>query len=124
MREIKFRVWVKETKDMCYADRLVNIPPAFETEDSQHIMMQYTGLRDRRGVEIYEGDVLKNSHMDDYPHQHGIVEWDTPCPTIRPINSTARRPMSNYGWIDIFAEHYGGVIVIGNIHENPELLGE
>ena len=54
MREIKFRAWDKDLLKM-YSKWTV-IPD----DDRSHILMQYTGLKDKNGVEIYEGDILKN----------------------------------------------------------------
>ena len=66
MREIKFRAWDKNTKIMIHWDDLVksrisfrNFRWALLSENSENFeLMQYTGLKDKNGVEIYEGDIL------------------------------------------------------------------
>jgi uncharacterized phage protein (TIGR01671 family) len=114
MREIKFRAW---DKDSCVWQRMFNI-----TSDGRFtigngadysnkiILMQYTGLKDKNGKEIYEGDILKT--------RGGIiekVEWSK-------SQSGDGFGVEAVGWID-YANTYGeSVEVVGNIYENPELL--
>ena len=65
-------------------------------------LMQYTGLKDKNGVEIYEGDILE-TFVNDSPIK-GAMEWNESAAMW-----SSFRPLS-------------GFEVIGNIHENPELL--
>ena len=132
MREIKFRAWDEESKEMIFSDddtgenffsfydgKMVaavieevtsgsDCEPDYNTSRELGVVMQFTGLRDRTGVEIYEGDIVKNSQ----------------CP----------------GSSIMVVKYYGGGFdpfaipnwecsadpneseVIGNIYENPELL--
>ena len=123
-REIKFRVWDIENKEMLnvqeldfeptfYGGRIAIRPDQysdyFDTEDM--ILMQYTGFNDRCGKEIYENDIVYVSGED----ENAIIEWD---------EETARFIIHFDGWIADFDNYYGKELeVIGNIYNNPELLG-
>ena len=75
---------------------------------------QYTGLTDKNGKEIYDGDIAYNYKLED----NVIIHWD---------NGT-----SGFVWTAIYEEYYRNrplnsaistsMAVIGNIHENPDLL--
>jgi len=66
MREIKFRCWSKERKEMIDSHTFMNghfgescLSNCFN--DKNYIYMQFTGLLDKQGKEIYEGDIVKNT---------------------------------------------------------------
>jgi uncharacterized phage protein (TIGR01671 family) len=128
MREIRFRAWDKTTKTMLYIepfeyihimtgkcrfdDGLIDDGHYLERDD--FILMQFTGLKDKNGKDIYEGDIL--SHFEGkyqiiYNDNHacfmadGFYEarYDDPCNIFEEIE-----------------RHQ--VEIIGNIYENPELL--
>ena len=109
MREIKFRAWDKEIK--CMIKNPLNFPEWYPTNE----LMQYTGLKDKNGKEIYDGDILNM-----FP---GFgCEWKPRIVTV------TYRPASF--WVDfdfgcqsfILDDHDCSFEVIGNIHQNPELL--
>ena len=79
-------------------------------EDYFYDLMQYTGLKDKNGTEIYEGDIIWDAHAE----IHGKVTFDegTFCVEWKTHIEHLFEVVSDY-----YAE------VIGNIYENPELLG-
>lgn len=123
MREIKFRAWNEKLKMMSPAFHLnmEEMPTGYGGEilvnfiDGQLSemiekceLMQYTGLKDKNGREIYEGDIVK-FHMF---NSVGVIEWNK-----RTAEFLARR---NNGWTEFGG--YQDMEVIGNIYENPELV--
>lgn len=116
MRIIKFRGWSKSKKIMI--EDLNGWSKGYENE---YELMQFTGLLDKQGKEIYEGDIIKIR--------------DTIC-TIRYEESTASYHLIFRGGTSYQYEKYrfdkestslnvlGFFEVIGNIYENPELFNE
>lgn len=78
------------------------------------VIMQYTGLKDANGVKIFEGDIVFFEFDED--GSAGVIEWSEYGYWKALIKH------KNYDESEILAEMIEGK-VIGNIHENPELLG-
>ena len=76
---------------------------------------QYTGLKDKSGKEIYEGDIIILPDEDD--DEYFVIEWD---------DDTARFAIVQHGSTMCDFDNYYGkeLCIIGNIYENPELLKE
>lgn len=86
---------------------------------------QFTGLLDKNGVEIYEGDILGRC-FDDYD-ENCIVKYKNGMLILETVNSRAIRPCNidrGFGWSELkYYTHYrNGFEVIGNIHDNSDLL--
>jgi uncharacterized phage protein (TIGR01671 family) len=107
MRDLKFRFWDKE-EDRYWDERWCPMcgSSLYNTRDDNFIAEQYTGLKDKNGTEIYEGDIILTQH-NNYP-----VEWDDTEAMFKA--ETGMAYLSVYSW--------GRYEVIGNIHENKELL--
>lgn len=119
-REVKFRAWDTKINEMLPVVKLnfqAKEVTYYESEDYedksdwQHfencILMQYTGLKDKNGVDVYDGDILKANHTT------VAVEWTG-------HSWGAANELDNEDYIVITDP--GSFEVIGNIHENPELL--
>lgn len=111
-REIKFRAWNGEQMiSPDYIDRegvahwKENSIPEMASGDK---VMQYTGLRDKHGKEIYEGDVVRFCLVETF-----VVEWEHSQPTSG---------YNFYGWNMPSVKDMLTCEVIGNVHENPELI--
>lgn len=111
MREIKFRVW-NPTRQILGIPFDIFEMTSCHGEISQYpaetIFMQFTGLKDRNGIEIYEGDILQFADENGDSGQNEIV------PNITNINKMYH--------ISQRMPYWPIVKVIGNIYENPELL--
>ncbi len=125
-REIKFRIWDIENKEMLkvqeldfeptfYGGRIAIRPDQyndyFDTEDM--ILMQYTGLNDKNGKEIYEGDIVGDNKIK------WIVKWNKHRMGFSLYPTTKQL----YDEMPINVENELGFKILGNIYDNPELLG-
>jgi uncharacterized phage protein (TIGR01671 family) len=123
MREFKFRAWDKENKrmlDLIMLGENSLLPNGHELENREDfIIMQYTGLKDRNGKEIYEGDIAE--WVDNY----GYIKET--CQMIYNQQEGAFKGEyctdgGEHRYVGMMNAEYG-FRVIGNIYEDPELLG-
>ena len=118
MREIKFRAWdVKRTEIIYFDLDLCNEESRawWNEQIKGNPVMQYTGLNDRNGKEIYDGDIVVARIYRDENEvgyvQACRVDWDK-----------ENAMFTLYGWYGQSLKHFNKIKVIGNVYENPELL--
>lgn len=127
-REIKFRAWIKKKKQMIYlandylSDYYMEITncgwgvftkgahTSTACKYNDDILMQYTGLKDKQGKEIFEGDIVECRAGEKY---HGTWEHN--------ITVKIEMGFTQSIWEMLNCEE---IEVIGNIYDNPELLKE
>jgi uncharacterized phage protein (TIGR01671 family) len=110
MREIKFKIYDKNDTNCIIGPFNWNKLPQFLYPEN-FTLLQYTGMKDRNGKEIYEGDCIKNSD--------GLVlsvKWNQKRCCFAASRST------HDGWLNLLEALMDDFEVIGNIFENPELL--
>lgn len=121
-RIIKFRVWSKKDSKFGYIELTdggegkphIRMPKPHITYGTNNVVyQQYTGLKDRHGKEIYEGDILEFKGRK--PGEHGIGEVEY---VIDQTSLRAEWQYGSIGWYDSECE------IIGNIYEDSHLLSE
>ena len=135
-REIKFRAWDRQEKKMhevlsIHLRRekvIISNKPFGNVPLWDYDLMQYTGLKDKNGKEIYEGDIIKSEWQYD-----GVINRDItsvgqvafggndgePGFFMYGKDGDIYQPFVSYDRVELLS-----VEVIGNIYENPELLKE
>lgn len=120
-REIKFRIWDNVDKKIIYPTNIAIYDTnkfgwycpkikssSHQSEKDGHVLMQYTGLKDKNAVEIYEDDIIQL--------KDGVatVDWYKCGFYFKYLV-----PNNRGEWVDILVSD---TKVIGNIHENQDLL--
>lgn len=137
MREIKFRAWVEPNTEACHP--YMNYHPEFHgyindifsmngikpltRYDSKITYMQFTGLHDKNGKEIYEGDILAE-HGDEEYFIYGIVTYCSDQDCVHAGQYYLADDLE--GYVSDFWEGDWSEVkhleIIGNICENSKLL--
>ena len=131
-REIKYRAWLKEEKKMVNVETIDFSEKSIQYLEKNEIIdayllrtkfledveiMQYTGLEDKNGIEIYEGDILKYKYLYDRRFKYLSLVKFIETEASFGIKDRYENEIPLYR---IAANNY--FEVIGNIYENEELL--
>lgn len=111
MREIKFRAWSRFDQKMFSAKKIAgqpwNVLGSMTNQNGDWKFMQYTGLKDKNGKEIFEGDILESLDK-----RLSVIEYDAPHFIVRHIPENGSD----------FPASKNSFKIIGNIYEHPHLL--
>ncbi len=111
MRDIKFRLWSKVAQSIIEWKEVQRKPHTI-FDNTKWIPMQYTGLKDSKGKEIYEGDILKGGA--DYKYK---IVWEVCQFMCYHLDNGYRwGPLSRINDVDM-SDIYADIEVIGNIYE-------
>jgi uncharacterized phage protein (TIGR01671 family) len=131
MKEVKFRAWAYtkflETPDFDVVPQMIYMesPSLFRFFDSlshrENIeLMQFTGLKDKNGKEIYESDIVRFKH-----NAISVIGGQTEVGEVKYYASELcfgfKTGKENYDWWSMNSDKFD-LEVIGNIYESPELL--
>lgn len=120
MREIKFRAWDKISETMYHGIHNLDRCNEYLNRPNEYISLQYTGLKDKNGKEIYEGDMIKATKANPYWYSFSrykgiggnyVMEFWEGSFTFMRGQCIAQDTIE-----------FMGIEIIGNIYENSELL--
>lgn len=118
----KFRAWDEDSQKMngnveiyIAKDKTIEVHP----KDDKTIVMQSTGLKDKNGREIYEGNIIRFFDCDGDGYTVPVV-WDNDyaCFSVDWGSNT----LTSFDYLEEFYTDLKDIEVIGNKYENPELL--
>jgi uncharacterized phage protein (TIGR01671 family) len=114
MREIKFRAWDKGRMIEPMGLLMRDAPQWLDKLSSEAILMQFTGLHDKNGKEIWEGDIVKFETLDAINNQTlvGAIKYSE-------HGTRFGVEIEHRGLLQFYPNY---TEVIGNIYENPELI--
>ncbi len=135
-REIKFRGYNRKNKEWLYGFYLQNRGAHFVCPDEFAVnkswddyeidpatLGQFTGLHDKNDREIYEGDVVKFENRNTLPNVGVVTYWEDDCMFVCDSGVGVFELEKRYVTGEHLSEYrYNSYVVIGNIHDNPELV--
>ncbi len=124
-RPIKFRVWLPAIKKLSYPFDLFHFPPEENLVGCP--IMQFTGLHDKNGKEIWEGDIIEFDHQDFRKKTGPIMLRAEVVYFWAQFRISAKLPgefprIMPHPTLDLDLRINRICEVLGNIHEHPELL--
>lgn len=130
MREIKFRCWhdnkMQRVNYIDFAHEKIDLFASDTIKFKEGVLMQYTGLKDKNGKEIYEGDICDMSILGG-DHALMKISIQHGCAGFEPLYPDKVHPYDRC-WNSFWDEHVlwnaRYFTIIGNIYDNPELLEE
>lgn len=138
-REILFRAKTKATKEWTYGHfaKQYDVPQIYAGNGHECIyedtLCQYTGLTDKNGTKIFEGDILQGDEYPycsdgEYNYYAEVIWFDNDCCGFglcthkNPKSAVRGISDGNCEWFEDFDSNNWSVV--GNIYDNPELLSE
>ena len=136
-REIKFRVWRNTTKhftdipfyscsggQLLWQHRTGNQITISNIDDGDYVIQQYTGLKDKNGKEIYEGDIVNFTKcgMTHGPEAENVKNAEVWYSSEDCAFAFGKYKSANYTWWYSMVDVLCDFEVVGNIFENKDLL--